>query len=177
MKWRPIYRGSPIVRRAPGPVARFLVDENLGRDAVRLLKENKWNAKYVDEVNLIGKDDRAVFSYAWESKRVLLTHDRDFLNNNIFPHYRNAGVIVFVVGASGKDDERLLYAFSFMQILLKAGGAAYMRGNKIVFSDDEHVIVERRAITGRLITTRYWLPKKGPPWNGWNENARPQAIV
>jgi len=84
MTWTPLDEGSPVVRRAPGPAARFLVDENLGRDAVRVLKENGWNAKFVGEVNLAGKDDQAVFACAWKSKRVILTHDRDFLDNRKF---------------------------------------------------------------------------------------------
>src|SRR5271166_4121989 len=90
---------------------RFLVDESLGRDAARVLRENGWNAKFVSDLRLLGKDDTVVFAEAWKQKRVILTHDRDFLDNRKFPPHRNPGVVVFVVGASGEDDRRLIAAF------------------------------------------------------------------
>ena len=48
---------------------RFLVDESLGRDAVRALREYGWNAKFVSDLNL-GKDDSAVFAEAWKQRGV-----------------------------------------------------------------------------------------------------------
>ena len=140
---------------------RFLVDENLGTDAARVLRENGWNAKSVSDLRLVGKDDQAVFGAAWKQKRVVLTHDRDFLDNRRFPVHRNPGIVVFVVGASGDDDERLIRAFALMQVYLKVFGADYMLGTKIVFSDDEHVSIERRQHNGSLRTIRYWMPRNG----------------
>ncbi len=140
---------------------RFLVDESLGVDAARVLREHGWNAKFVSELQLRGMEDKAVFATAWKYKRVILTHDRDFLDNRKFPPHRNPGVVVFVVGASGEDDERLIRAFAIMQAYLKVFGADYMVGTKIVFSDDEHVTIERRQGNRGLRTTRYWMPKNG----------------
>ncbi|MGA2905333.1 MAG: DUF5615 family PIN-like protein [Candidatus Korobacteraceae bacterium] len=142
---------------------RFLVDESLGNDAARLLRDQGYNAKFVEDLGLMGKADDAVFAAAWKDQRIVLTHDRDFLDNRRFPQNRNPGVVVFAVGASGEDDQRLLRAFSAMQSLVSAFGAAEMRGTKIVFLDDEHVNIERRNRTGRLVKMRYWVPANGPP--------------
>jgi predicted nuclease of predicted toxin-antitoxin system len=164
VSWRPVEqaesRRTPRERTQRAP--RFLVDESLGSDAARLLRDRDWNAKCVEELGLRGKADEAVFAAAWKQRRVILTHDRDFLDNRRFPPNRNPGVVVFVVGASGEDDRRLLRAFTFMQWLVGAFGGVFMRGTKIVFSDDEHVTIERRNRTGTLETSRYWVPANSP---------------
>jgi predicted nuclease of predicted toxin-antitoxin system len=150
-----------VHQRRNGQVrVRFLVDESLGVDAVRVLQETGWNAKFVADLGLAGKDDTMVFAAAWKQRRVILTHDRDFLDNRNFPPHRNPGVVVFVVGASGEDDERLLRAFFLMQEYLKVFGQAYMIGTKIVFSDDEHLSIERKR-AGSIRTARYWMPRTG----------------
>lgn len=151
---RPITKGR--IRKA-----RFLVDESLGEDAVRVLRNVGWNALFVTDLNLRSKDDSAVFSAAWKTGRVLLTHDRDFLDNRRFPNHRNPGLVVFVVGASGGDDERLLRAFFLAQAYIRVWGPEYMRGTKIVFSDDEHFSIERKGSGGALRTRRFWAPKRG----------------
>jgi hypothetical protein len=71
----------------------------------------------------------------------------------------NPGVVVFVVGASGEDDERLIWTFAITQAYLTVFGADYMVGAKIVFSDNEHVTIERWQGNRGLRTTRYWVPK------------------
>jgi predicted nuclease of predicted toxin-antitoxin system len=160
MSWIPLEVTNERISSATKRRVRFLVDESLGVEAARVLREHGWNAKFVSDLQLIGKDDRTVFAMAWRERRVILTHDRDFLDNRKFPPHRNPGVVVFVVGASGEDDERLIRAFALMQIYLKTFGANYMLGTKIVFSDDEHVTIERRQ-NGGLRTMRYWMPKRG----------------
>lgn len=80
--------------------ARFLVDENMGNDVAVLLRDFGYNTSFVGDVGLIGFPDEAVFAYAWKDKRILLTHDADFLDDKKFPFHRNPGVIV-LPGAEG----------------------------------------------------------------------------
>ncbi len=158
---RPITKGR--IRKA-----RFLVDESLGEEAALLLRNLGWNAVFVTDLNLQSKDDRTVFSAAWKTRRVLFTHDRDFLDNRRFPHHRNPGVVVFVVGASGGDDDRLLRAVFLAQAYIRVWGPDYMRGTKVVFSDDERFSIERKEEGGTLKTRRFWAPKRGElfEWEG-----------
>jgi hypothetical protein len=79
---------------------RFLVDESLGIEAARVIRSLGWNAAFAAELDLIGKDDTTVFSAAWSSDRVILTHDHDFLDDRRFPQNRNPGLVV-LPGASG----------------------------------------------------------------------------
>ena len=81
--------------------ARFLVDESLGEAVNRVLKDRGWNTVFGPDVGLQGRGDEEVFAFAWREKRVILTHDRDFLDNRRFPFHRNPGVIV-LPGGDGK---------------------------------------------------------------------------
>ena len=65
--------------------ARFLVDESLGSEAAKVIRELGWNVKYVDEVALVGHSDEDVFAFAWSDDRILLTHDRDFWMTGLSP--------------------------------------------------------------------------------------------
>ena len=68
--------------------ARFLIDESVGEAIARILQEQGWNAVFVGDVGLGGHSDENVFAFAWKDNRVLLTHDRDFLNDQRFPPHR-----------------------------------------------------------------------------------------
>ena len=70
--------------------ARFLVDERVGMDAVRLIQDRGWNVRYVDDV---GRSDEEVLAFAWEEQRILLTHDFEFLDDSRFPFQRNPGLV------------------------------------------------------------------------------------
>jgi hypothetical protein len=79
---------------------RFLVDESLGEAVARVLGYLGWNAVFGPDMGLRGHSDEDVFGFAWREQRVLLTHDRGFLDDRRFPPHRNPGVIV-LPGASG----------------------------------------------------------------------------
>lgn len=80
--------------------ARFLVDENMGQPVAQVLRSYGYSAEFVGEVGLSGRDDDEVFAYAWRKRRIILTHDRDFLDDRRFPFTRNPGVVV-LPGATG----------------------------------------------------------------------------
>jgi predicted nuclease of predicted toxin-antitoxin system len=83
--------------------ARFLIDESLGVGAARMIQERGYNAVYVGDIGLTGRDDTDIMAYAWREDRILLTHDRDFLNRSRFPDHRNPGVVV-LPGAAGSTE-------------------------------------------------------------------------
>lgn len=82
---------------------RFVVDESLGEGVARVMKEAGWNVVFAPDVGLGGHSDEDVFAFAWKEDRILLTHDRDFLDNRRFPFNRNPGVVV-MPGGDGKGD-------------------------------------------------------------------------
>jgi predicted nuclease of predicted toxin-antitoxin system len=80
--------------------ARFLIDESLGVEAARILSNYGWNAVFVADVGLTGHSDEDIYAFAWRDNRIILTHDRDFLDDGRFPPNRNPGLIV-LPGGSG----------------------------------------------------------------------------
>ena len=72
--------------------ARFLIDESVGMEAARLIRDGRWNVCYVDDVGLSQRSDEEVFAFAWKEQRILLTYDFDFLDDSRFPFNRNPGL-------------------------------------------------------------------------------------
>jgi len=113
--------------------ARFLVDESLGKGVGRVIRDQGWNAVFVDEVGLNGHSDEDVYAFAWREDRILLTHDLDFLDDRRFPSHRNPGIFI-LPGASGTGAG---LEESLAAVLSTAGRfrEAY-RGDKVQISQD-----------------------------------------
>lgn len=71
----------------------------LGEGVAQSLSSSRHNVKYGPDVGLGGHADEDVFGFGWRERRVILTHDRGFLNDTRFPFTRNPGVIVLPGGA------------------------------------------------------------------------------
>lgn len=132
--------------------ARFLVDENLGFEVCRILREFSWNVKYTSEVNLSGKSDQDVYKYAHKHGRIILTHDQDYLSDSVFPFYCNPGVIV-LPGGDGTESV-LVRAISDMLFMIAPFGEVYS-GAKIIFYADREIKIRLPRKKGVIIENRY----------------------
>lgn len=119
---------------------RFLIDENLGKDAADLIVSLGYNTVFVGDVGLSGHSDEAVFAYAWKHKRIILTHDRDYLDDKKFPIHRNPGVII-MPGANG--DGALEVAIASVLSLIAPYSKAHIQ-MKIEISPDRTWTIRRR---------------------------------
>jgi len=75
--------------------ARFLVDENLGKDIASIIFEYGYNTVFVGDIGLTGHFYTDIFSSAWKEKRIILNH-------------RNPGVVVLPGAENGKGLEQAL---------------------------------------------------------------------
>lgn len=150
--------------------ARFLVDENMGEDAARLLSDIGYNTVFVGDVDLIGKSDEAVFAYAWRKGRFILTHDGDFLDDGRFPFHRNPGVIV-LPGATG--DGTLEIALADVVRILAPFADAHVGAKISVTPDRTWTIRNFLRNEGKHVQTRVKLEPHGNAsiWSDPNENA------
>lgn len=73
---------------------RFLLDANLPRSAVTLLRELGHEVEEVREVLPGGADDAAVAARARAGRMVLVTRDFDFADIRNYPPQEYAGIIV-----------------------------------------------------------------------------------
>src|SRR2546428_102057 len=102
MPWKPLEEvteeGLRDFRRRFPKKVRFLVDEDLGIGFTELLREMGYDAMHTSELKLSRRDDTQVLAGAKRMNRILLTHDRDFLDNRRHPIQNNPGTIVFPQG-------------------------------------------------------------------------------
>jgi predicted nuclease of predicted toxin-antitoxin system len=77
---------------------RIKTDENIGRDAVRFLRNHGHDVMTVREQDLGGYSDDAIFQVCCEEQRTLITLDRDFGNLLRFPPHRSAGIAIIDLG-------------------------------------------------------------------------------
>lgn len=140
--------------------ARFLVDESLGLGVAELLREEGWNVRYVAELGLGGHSDEDVFARAWADDRIVLTHDRDFLDDGRFPPHRNPGVVVLPGGHGG--DLPLITALAGVVSFVAPFREGYRRTKVIVSDDATWTFFRQNSDTGAMERRRFRIPPKGP---------------
>jgi predicted nuclease of predicted toxin-antitoxin system len=159
MSWERLYQPDKQethgLEEELGGKARFLVDENIDRIIIKVLRKKGWNAISVTEANLAGHSDEDVLAYAWREDRILLTQDHDFLDDRRFPEHRNPGIIILPSEPVGSSE----FARPLLQALNIVGTFRELyRGAKIVFSrDNELSIINRDRSTGAIKMERYRL--------------------
>ena len=59
---------------------KFLVDENIAGSVVNALRKSGYDVKDVKEEKLYGLSDSKILEMANEGDRIIITHDKDFMN-------------------------------------------------------------------------------------------------
>jgi predicted nuclease of predicted toxin-antitoxin system len=70
------------------------MDANMEPWALHVMRYKRWDVRPCDFANLRRSDDQAVFAAAWRLKRLLITHDSDFLDDRLFPFANCSGLLV-----------------------------------------------------------------------------------
>jgi predicted nuclease of predicted toxin-antitoxin system len=84
--------------------ARFYADENFPSLAIRWLKARKLDVVSAAELGRCGHPDEAHVSEALRLRRILLTCDRDFLDDRRFPIIHCPALVVFDFGEGDMHD-------------------------------------------------------------------------
>lgn len=144
-----------------GGKARFLVDQNIGKLA-EILKDLGYDAVSTTDVDLDGHDDGDVFSAGWRLKRVILTSDRDFLDDRRFPLHRCAGVVVIPNPSEGMSG----FAAALGELLpvLKRYARAFDREKTVVNADRSWTVRGFSKARGVHRTLRMRVDEHGQLW-------------
>jgi len=135
---------------------RILVDESLGHGVADQLKYEGYNAVFAADVGLKGKDDNAVASYAWREKRMIWTHDTDFLDDSLVPDHRNPGVVVL---PGGGGDQRAMIVGLAVAISVFGHGPETWKRTKCTISPTGEMTIRSRDRTGAVTLNRYRMTK------------------
>jgi predicted nuclease of predicted toxin-antitoxin system len=129
---------------------RMLIDESLGREVATYLRSRGYNAIFASDVSLSGRSDEEIFAFAWRHKRMLWTHDWDFLDDNRFPEHRNPGVVVLPGGAG--DRNAMAVGLNVALTLFGSGAGIWSKTKSIVSPIGEMTIRARDADRGKNTT-------------------------
>jgi predicted nuclease of predicted toxin-antitoxin system len=171
MPWVELYIGDSEAKKFSDEYkkkARFVIDESLGIVAANVIRDAGWNAVFVTDVGLSGHPDEDLFAFAWREDRILLTHDRDFLDDRRFPPNRNPGLIV-LPGASGSTE---VLEIELFRVLTTIGlhRRAYL-GYKIHIRDDgTWAIRNARSPSGSRNVRLLKFGRHGKIWE-WEEDS------
>jgi predicted nuclease of predicted toxin-antitoxin system len=128
MPWRPLRNPTEAVSDDLKKKTRILVDEILGQAVADYLQQNGYNAVFANDVGLSGRSDEDIFGYAWREKRMLWTHDRDFLDDARFPEHRNPGVVIL---PGGDGDNRAMEVGVGTALTVFGSGPALLEQDQI----------------------------------------------
>jgi len=152
--------------------SRFMVDENLGPELAPTLRSLGYNTTDTHTLKLNGRGDEEVFAAAWRERRILLTQDRDFLDDRRFPRHRNPGVVVL----PAFNDGALINALVYTLALVRQGREFREKVKMVVCEDGILTVICQNHDTGALETTRYKLRIAGPPLI-WIGEEKPKSLA
>jgi predicted nuclease of predicted toxin-antitoxin system len=164
--WRTL-AGSKEVSAESERKTRILVDESLGEQVAGYLRDRGYNAVFVKDVGLAGRSDEDVFAYAWRERRIIWTHDRDFLDDSQFPEHRNPGVLVLPGG--GGDQEAMGVGIATAIAVFGHWPDAWIKTKSTISPSGEMTIRRRRGDSGKIKQSRYRLTRGRSP-EEWTES-------
>jgi predicted nuclease of predicted toxin-antitoxin system len=118
-----------------------------------------YNAVYVGDVGLAGRDDDDIFAYAWREQQMIWTHDRDFLDDKRFPEHRNPGVVV-LPGAGGDQQAMRIGLVTAVQVFGMAP-SVWQKTKSTISAAGEMTIRRRHLDTGMVETRKFRMTRRG----------------
>jgi len=167
MPWRRLPDAPKDAFDALRGKARILVDESLGPDVASFLRDRGCNLVYAGDVGLAGKSDDAIAAYAWRVKRMIWTHDRDFLDESVVPEQRNPGVVILPGGDGGQ--QAMIAGLTTALTVFAHGREAWSKTKSTIEANGELVMRSRGGEKGAGGATRY---NQEPDFAALNPSAR-----
>jgi predicted nuclease of predicted toxin-antitoxin system len=132
---------------------------NQDAEVAGILRNEGFNVETTREAGLDGQDDSSVFAHARRTGRVLVTHDRDFLDNRAFPLRPGPGVAIL----TGGDGNREQLWRSLVYLCRMGSMARFWENAKIIVGSEGTFTVNQIDATGATVTTRSRFGPGGRP--------------
>ena len=123
------------------------------------MRNLEYNTTDTYTLKLNGRSDEDVFAAAWRERRILLTQDRDFLDDRRFPPNRNAGIVVLL----GGHDEALVSALIYALSVVGKGRELWEGAKLVVHEGGRLTVTDLNHATGARDTSHYKLRMAGLP--------------
>jgi predicted nuclease of predicted toxin-antitoxin system len=146
-------------RRRCAKRAKFLLDENIPVGLADGIRRLGWNVKTPTELRAKGRSDEDLIALALRKDRILITCDRDFLNERRFPPHRNPGVIVLHGG--GGDTRGLIDGLLAVLPLVGNHRELFRRSTVEVDTRGVFTVTDRDFDTSARTAKRYRYNRQG----------------
>jgi predicted nuclease of predicted toxin-antitoxin system len=128
-------RSGQVGKSIPGPRPRFLVDRSAGIRIAKGLRDFGYDVTFVGGPEFDELTAEALFAAASKERRVLITHNPDFLDNARFEPAGNPGIVVIRPQVDGADDDTVARCLIRM-LLLCNQAPSWFTGKKLDFISD-----------------------------------------
>jgi predicted nuclease of predicted toxin-antitoxin system len=128
---------------------RFLIDKSAGTELANGLKACGYDVKNIVDDQLEHKN-ADLFTAAWEDKRVIVTHNPEFLDDHRFSPKTNAGIIFLREYSEESDNERVVRCLG-RALRLSREDASWFEGKKLDFASDRVLTIRSPGSCHRYI--------------------------
>ena len=132
---------------------RYFVDENLGLGVAELIRDLGGNVTDPWEMGMLGYKDDRVWRYAKKEKRIILSHDDDFMDERMYPIRECHGYVVFPHKEGGETPliQKIVHLYNVVN------GAGFLYRRKLIIRENGHWELYSISDIGKIEKTLYDL--------------------
>lgn len=133
-----------------GQQLRFIVDKSAGIRIAKGLRDFGYDTKFSDDLEFDDLTTETLFAAACKERRILITHNSDFLDNNRFEPAGNPGIVVIRPKVDGSDDHTIARCLARVLVLCNQD-PSWFTNKKLDFISDSILTVSSRHNHHRYI--------------------------
>lgn len=143
MPWRRLEYGKPSSEQVKHMLgnAKFYIDHNVDNTVVEMLRYLKHDVETAADIRSESQSDEFHFKRALDTKRILLTQDKDFLIEDRFPFSQTRGIIVLNIDSSSPSE--IAHALEVIHLILGIISPVLNESKVILNSDYTFSIITR----------------------------------
>jgi predicted nuclease of predicted toxin-antitoxin system len=122
---------------------KFYADHNVDQAVVYMLRYLKYDVQTASDIGSQNQPDEFQYKRAYDSKRVLLTLDKDFLDDAKFPFSRTYGIVVLNIDTSIPGE--IARALEVIHFVLGVISPVLIESKVVLNSDFTFSIISREA--------------------------------
>jgi len=139
--------------------AKFYAEDSIEQVVIDILRDLGFKVISSREAGLSGHDDADHLAYASRENRILLTKDKDFLNDRKHSPFESPGMIVLNIDPLNRESlEDVLYVLKFV---IKPYREIWHKSKVLISKDRQITVWQREHKTSRWQSTRYRLSRSG----------------
>ena len=113
---------------------KFLTDENVSTKVVNSLRKFNYDVKDIKEEKLYGLSDEKIFELAQKERRIIISHDKDFIRSASLPGKHNGIILLRLKNQKPSNASNILLK------VLNSSIKDKLEDNLVVISEDKVIV-------------------------------------